>query len=36
LVSQQYDLGFQSRLRLEWRDQDVDEQGRNAIITQSA
>ncbi len=26
LVSQQYDLGFQSRLRLEWRDQDVDEQ----------
>jgi hypothetical protein len=26
LVSQQHNLGFQSRLRLEWRDQDVDEQ----------
>jgi hypothetical protein len=25
-VSQQHNLGFQSRLRLEWRDQDVDEQ----------
>ena len=26
LVSQQHNLGFQSSLRLEWRDQDVDEQ----------
>jgi hypothetical protein len=26
LVSQQHNLGFQSRLRLERRDQDVDEQ----------
>jgi hypothetical protein len=26
LVSQQHNLGFQSRLRLEWRDQDVEEQ----------
>jgi hypothetical protein len=26
LMPQQHDLGFQSRLRLEWRDQDMDEQ----------
>jgi hypothetical protein len=25
-MSQQHDLGFEPRLRLEWRDQDVDEQ----------
>jgi hypothetical protein len=26
MVSQQHNLGFQSHLRLEWRDQDVNEQ----------